>query len=100
MTFDMDKALNHLQEQLSTSLRALSKPRQQTVTELVDSVRQQIVGDDCAPCATHNSVSGEDVQLLEPLGEGTVRAFSIKAAAFGCWFCIGARPAAIRHQQV
>ena len=73
MTFDMDKALNQLQEQLAVSLRALSKPRQQTVTELVDSVRQQIVGDECTPTGTHDSMSGEDVQLLERLGEGTVR---------------------------
>lgn len=76
MTFDLHKGLSHVQDQIAATLRALSKPRPQTVTELVDSVRQQIAGGDCSPLAgqsVDDCVTGKNIKLREVLGEGTVR---------------------------
>ena len=70
VTFDMMKALHSVQDRLSASLSTLSKPRQQTVTELVDSVRQQIAGADELGATTHSGA--DEVQLLEHLGTGSV----------------------------
>ena len=70
VTFDMMKALHSVQDRLSASLSALSKPRQQTVTELVDSVRQQIAGAEDLSATTRSGA--DEVQLLEHLGTGSV----------------------------
>lgn len=79
-TFDVMKALKHVQEQVASSLTALSRPRQQTVSELVDSARQRIAGGDAAT----NAAAVGDLKLLECLGEGSVSAQRNEGQA-QCW---------------
>lgn len=76
----MLKAMHSMQGRLSASLSALSKPRQQTVAELVDSVRQQISGADELGATTRTGA--DEVQLLEHLGTG-----SVSCHACLCCFC-------------
>lgn len=68
-TFNITTALQHVQEQVAASLAALSRPRMQTVSELVDSARQQIAG---GGEAAAGAAAVDDLKLLEPLGEGSV----------------------------
>lgn len=74
----MLKAMHSMQGRLSASLSTLSKPRQQTVAELVDSVRQQISGADELGATARTGA--DEVQLLEHLGTGSV-------SCHECLFC-------------
>lgn len=63
--------MQQVREQLAASFTALGQARPQTVAELVDSVRQQIAGGSSTP-GMEGNIAGEELQVLELLGEGTV----------------------------
>lgn len=64
-------AMQQLQDQLTTSFASLSKPKPRTVTELVDSVRHQLACDSGSD--VQRNIAGDDIRVMELLGEGTVR---------------------------